>query len=161
MIKITGGENSMGRGAFVKLFIHERCLFMCLRWNHLGHLGRDLLRSVGFYIKCTQSRSTTTLKSNFLNSLIFIFISPREPKETFGCFFYCHRTLFHVGQILSKWALSWVWGLADGPDAHPFPYFSFKHPASSWRQAGHISPAFLFSKTCVTKSLSRPRSSWG
>lgn len=84
-----------------------------------GTWGRDVLRSVGFYIKCTQSRSATTLKSNILNSLImhiliFILISPREPKETFGDLMIATgHCLLHVVQILSRWALSWVWRLAQ------------------------------------------------
>lgn len=121
--------------------------------------GREVLRSEAFYMKCTQSRSTRTFKPNFPNSviihvLIFISIFPREPKETFGSLMIATgHCLLHVAESLSKWALSWLWGLADGPDAHPFPYFSFKHPAPSWEHAGHVSPAFFFPQTCVTKFL--------
>lgn len=141
------GKLDRQRGLCQVIYSHEVVVWegiACNTW------GRDVLRSVGFHIKRTQSRSSSTFKSNFLNSLtihvlIFIFISPREPKDTFGYLMIATgHCLFHMVQILSKWAVSWVWWLADGPDAHPFPYFSFKHPASSWE---HF-PAFLFTDLC-------------
>lgn len=83
--------------------------------------------------------NTSTCKSNFLNGLIvhiliFIFISPWEPKQTFDYLAMATGHYpFHVVQIISKEAACvafWTWWLADVLDTWPFPYFGFKSHAS-------------------------------
>lgn len=123
--------------------------------------GRDALRSVGFHIKRTQSRSSSTFKSNFLNCLtihilIFIFISPREPKDTFGYLMYCHRTLSvpcgsdplqmscFLGMVIGRW-----------PRCTSFPIFQLQTSCLFLRACRTHFPCFSFHRPVLLNPLSR------
>lgn len=153
------------RGFCQVIYSYEVIVWDGITWDTWG---RGALKSVSFYIKCTQSRSTSTFKSNFLNSLIihiliFIFISPREPKETFGylmiatghCSMWFRSPPNELCPGFGDWQMAQMHihsHISAETSCTPIPIFQLQ-TSFSWEHAGHIFPAFLFSWTSITKSL--------
>lgn len=107
--------------------------------------------------------STSTCKSNFLNGLIirvliFIFISPREHKQTFDCLATATgHYLFHVVQILCTSAVSVApcfLGMVVGrcPRYMSIPMFQLQMSCLFLRACRTLF-FLVFSQSCVTKSL--------
>lgn len=135
-------------------YSHEAIVWEGIRMSD----GEILLRLVFIYIENTQCMNISTCKSNFLNGhiiqvLIFIFISPQEPKQTLDDLVTpTAHCCFHVFWILSEQDASeashfWAWRLAVVLNTQPFQNFSFKSHASSWAHAG-LNFSCVFQKLC-------------
>lgn len=123
--------------------------------------GRDVLRSVGFYIKCTQSRSTSTFKIKFSKQIHhipidFYFHLSQETEGDIWLLNDCHGTLSvpcgsdplqmscFLGMVTGRWSM-----------CTPFPIFHLQTSCFFLRACRTHFPCFFFHRSVSPNLLNR------